>query len=105
MQRHAAFLWTKRGLATALHSGDPAYGALPAIFEGRLRPALTTLLGAAVAAGEVRADIEPDLLIRAVGRLCLHGDDDTAEQTRRMVALLVDGLRHEPERNGKAEAP
>ena len=40
MQRYAAFVATKRGLATALHSGDPAFDALPAYFEQRLRPAL-----------------------------------------------------------------
>ena len=40
MQRYAAFIATKRGLATALHSGNPAFDALPAYFEKRLRPAL-----------------------------------------------------------------
>lgn len=94
IERYAAFLWTKRGLAAALHSGEPAYDALPALFEARLRPALEALLAAAVGAGAARPDIDADLLIRAVGRLCLHGDPDTAESTRRMVALLVDGLRH-----------
>ena len=60
MQRYAAFIATKRGLATALHSGDPAFDALPAYFQKRLLPALRTVLDAAAAAGEVRADIEPD---------------------------------------------
>ena len=102
IERYAAFLWTKRGLAAALHSGAPAYDALPALFEARLRPALQSLLGAAVAAGEVRPGIDADLLIRAVGRLCLHGDLDTAEPTRRMVGLLVDGLRFGAARAGDA---
>jgi hypothetical protein len=66
MQRYAAFIATKRGLATALHSGNPAFDTLPAYFEKRLRPALRTLLDTAAAAGEVRADIEPDELLRAV---------------------------------------
>lgn len=40
MQRYAAFIATKRGLATALHSGNPAFDTLPAYFEKRLRPTL-----------------------------------------------------------------
>jgi AcrR family transcriptional regulator len=94
MQRYAAFIAAKRGLATALHSGDPAYDALPAYFEARLRPALRSLLDAAVAAGEVRADIEPDELLGAVGRLCMQAREERPGQTERMVALLVDGLRY-----------
>ena len=44
MQRYAAFIATKRGLAGALHSGHPAYGALHAYFNDRLQPALGALL-------------------------------------------------------------
>src|ERR1700722_5751743 len=51
MQRYGDFIGTKRGLAAALHSGDPAYSALPGYFDKRLRPALKTLLDAAVVAG------------------------------------------------------
>ena len=50
MQRYAAFVGAKRGLANALHSGDPAYDALPAHFDQRLRPALRTLFESAAAA-------------------------------------------------------
>src|ERR1700733_11520089 len=50
MQRFVDFIATKRGLAAALHSGDPAYSALPGYFNKRLLPALKTLLDAAVAA-------------------------------------------------------
>jgi hypothetical protein len=51
---------TKRGLAAALNSGDPAFDSLPAYFESRLLPALGTLLQAAAAAGEARADVAPN---------------------------------------------
>jgi hypothetical protein len=57
LRRYAAFVGTKRGLAKALHSGDPAFEALPARFEHRLRPAFRTLVEAAVAAKEIRADV------------------------------------------------
>ncbi len=94
MQRYAAFIATKRGLATALHSGDPAFDALPAYFQKRLQPALRTLLDAAVAAGEVRAGVEPDDLLGAVGNLSMAAHAGGPDHARRMVALLVDGLRY-----------
>ncbi len=93
MQRYAAFIATKRGLAKALHSGDPAFDALPAYFEARLQPALRTLLASAAAAGEVRTDVDADDLLRAVANLCLSAQSDGSSYANRMVALLIDGLR------------
>jgi AcrR family transcriptional regulator len=94
MQRFVDFIATKRGLAAALHSGDPAYRALPAYFDQRLRPAFQGLLDAAVRAKVVRPGIEASDLLRAVATLChgSHGEDPT--YPRRMVELLVDGLRY-----------
>ncbi len=94
MQRYVDFIAAKRGLAVALHSGNPAFDILPAYFDKRLRPALHTLLKAAAAAGEVRADIEPDDLLQAVASLCTPAHDGDPAHARRMVALLVDGLRY-----------
>ena len=93
LQRYADFIATKHGLAAALHSGDPAYSTLPTYFDTRLRPALQGLLDAAVKAGEVRNDIAPDDLLSAVRSLCMSAHDDR-DYTRRMVALLADGLRY-----------
>jgi AcrR family transcriptional regulator len=93
MQRYADFIATKHGLAAALHSGDPAYSTLPTYFDTRLRPALQGLLDAAVNAGEVRNDIAPDDLLSAVRSLCMSAQDNR-DYTRRMVALLADGLRY-----------
>ncbi len=94
MQRYAAFIATKRGLATALHSGNPAFEPLPAYFQKRLMPAFRTLLDAAVAAGEVRADVDADDLLSAVANLSRQADDDGTARAQRMVALLIDGLRY-----------
>jgi len=94
LQRYVDFLAAKRGLAAALHSGDPAFEALPAYFDARLRPALRGLVDAAIAAGEVRADIEPGDLLSAVASLSLQSRHQDAAHARRMVALLVDGLRY-----------
>jgi AcrR family transcriptional regulator len=90
LYRFLDFITTKRGLAAALHSGDPAYGALPAYFDERLRPALRDLLDAAVAAGVVRADVEPHALITAIASLGSPGPHGDQSSPRRMVGLLID---------------
>jgi AcrR family transcriptional regulator len=94
MQRYAAFVAAKRGLAEALHSGDPAYDTLPRYFDQRLRPAVRSLLEAAVAAGEVRADVDADELLGAAASLCMSAHNAGPGRAERMVALLVDGLRY-----------
>lgn len=94
MQRYAGFIATKRGLASALHSGDPAFTALPAHFDTRLRPALQMLLDTAIAAGEARADVEADDLLNAIARLCMAINEKKPDQGEQMVALLADGLRY-----------
>jgi AcrR family transcriptional regulator len=94
IRRYAAFVAAKRGLAKALHSGDPAFDTLPGYFDQRLRPALRSLLKAAIAAGEVRADVDADELLGAVASLCMSAHSGEPGRAERMVALFVDGLRH-----------
>jgi AcrR family transcriptional regulator len=93
LRRFTAFIGTKRGLAAALHSGNPAYEPLPAYFQQRFEPALGSLLAAAAAAGEIRDDVDAMDLLYAVARLCSPADNDRAGDER-MVALLIDGLRY-----------
>ena len=92
MKRFSAFFATKRGLAGALHSGEPAYLALPGHFEARLRPALEALLAAAIDAGRIRSDVAAGELLGAIARLSMSDIDEPA-QAQRMVSLLADGLR------------
>jgi AcrR family transcriptional regulator len=94
MQRYVDFIATKRGLAGALHSGDPAYSALPAYFDKHLKPALKSLLDAAVATRVVRPGVDPGDLLRAVATLCHGPQGKEPAYARRMVELLVDGLRY-----------
>jgi AcrR family transcriptional regulator len=97
LYRFADFVGTKRGLAAALHSGAAAFDSLPAYFDERLRPALRGLLRAAAEAGEIRDDVDPDELLTAVAGLCHAERADRPGASRRMIALLVDGLRFGPE--------
>ncbi|QXZ76833.1 TetR/AcrR family transcriptional regulator [Rhizobium sp. rho-13.1] len=99
MQRYAGFIATKRGLASALHSGDPTFETLPGYFQQRLQPALRNLLEAAAAAGEARTDVDAEELLGAVARLCMSSQDNDPDHARRMVALLSDGLRYGARRN------
>lgn len=94
LMRYTRFLATKRGLAAALHSGDPAFVALPDYFRSRFEPALAMLLDAAARSGEVRADVAPYDLLRAIGNLAVASGNDGAAHTERMVMLLLDGLRY-----------
>jgi AcrR family transcriptional regulator len=94
LHQYTGFVATKRGLAPALHSGDPAYGALPGYFMQRLGPALGSLLEAAAADGQIRADVGPRDLLYAVASLCLPAAEEGVDYSQRMVALLIDGLRY-----------
>jgi AcrR family transcriptional regulator len=94
LHRYTEYLATKRGLAPALHSGDPAYSALPGYFRQRLGPALGSLLEAAIASGEIRAGISAKDLLDAVASLCQPVAGEGAAYSQRMVALLIDGLRY-----------
>lgn len=91
LQQVARFVVDKRELKPAMHSGEAAYRSLPAYFMERFIPVLERLLDNAAAAGEIRADISPEDMLRAVSSVVAPDDE---AYTTRMVALIVDGLRH-----------
>src|SRR5437763_1381242 len=55
-------------------------------------PSVSTL-HAAVEHGAIRPGYQADELLRAVATLCKANPDGDPAETRKMVALLVDGLR------------
>jgi AcrR family transcriptional regulator len=93
VDRYVELLGTKRGLASALHSGDPAFAGLPGYFMERLAPTLSTLLDAAAAEGAIRGDIGAEDLLYAIAQLCQPVPGRGPEHSRRIVGVLVDGLR------------
>jgi AcrR family transcriptional regulator len=99
VHRYTEFVATKRGLAAALHSGDPAFDALPGYFRERLEPALGSLLAGAAASGEIRDDISPRYLLHAVANLCMPVAGEGVAYSQRMVGLLIDGLRYGAEKS------
>ena len=87
------FLATKHGLAEALNSDSAAFETLHGYFLDRLVPVCAQLLDAAAAAGEVRSDVDAYELMRGVGNLCIGAGNNTGYDARRMVSLLIAGLR------------
>lgn len=99
IERYVELVAAKRGLAAALHSGDPGYDALPAYFQERLCPALQLLLDAAASAGEIRPGFEAYDLLLAVAGVCSMSAHPAVNagpaHAQRMVELLIDGLRYQ----------
>ncbi|MBB4689179.1 TetR/AcrR family transcriptional regulator [Amycolatopsis jiangsuensis] len=93
IDRFVELLGTKRGLASALHSGDPAFADLPGYFLDRLAPTLAALLDAAAREGAIRKDFEAEELIHAIALLCRPLPGQEPGYGRRMTGLLIDGLR------------
>jgi AcrR family transcriptional regulator len=87
------FLVTKHGLASALQTDNAGFETLHAYFLDRLLPVCTQLLDAAAASGEIRSDLTAYQLMRGVGNLCIGADSDARYDARRLVELLVAGLR------------
>jgi AcrR family transcriptional regulator len=87
------FLVTKHGLAGVLQSDNAGFESLHAYFIDRLVPVCGELLDAAV--GELRTEVQPLELMRGVGNLCVGADADPRYDARRMVRILVAGLKCE----------
>jgi AcrR family transcriptional regulator len=90
------YMTTKRGMADALRAvvasgGDPFAESL-----ARLVGAITTLLAAGAAAGTIRADVQPrDVLASLSGVSLAAGEPGQRDQARRLLDLLMDGLRYQ----------
>ncbi|MFJ5546844.1 TetR/AcrR family transcriptional regulator [Streptomyces sp. NPDC093225] len=87
------FLVTKHGLAAAMQADSTGFETLHAYFLDRLLPVCTQLLEAAATAGETRPDLDAYHLMRGIGNLCIGTDTDPRYDARRLVALLLAGLR------------
>ena len=87
------FLTTKHGLAAALQSDHARFQTLHSYFLDRLVPVCAALLDAAVAAGEIGRGLDALDLMRGIGNLCIGGGGDSGYDARRMVGLLIAGLK------------
>ncbi|QWF81675.1 TetR/AcrR family transcriptional regulator [Amycolatopsis sp. CA-230715] len=90
------FLVTKHGLAGVLQSDDPCFDPLHSYFLERLEPVCTALLEAAAGAGEIEPGQDAHELMRGVGGLCAGAGGNHRYDARRLVGLLIAGLRRAP---------
>jgi AcrR family transcriptional regulator len=87
------FLVTKHGLAGALQNDRAGFEALHGYFIDHLVPACARLLDAAVDAGEIASEVSAYELLRGIGNLSVGDDSDPNYDPRRLVALLLAGMR------------
>jgi AcrR family transcriptional regulator len=95
MEAYVGYMTTKRGMAEALRAVIASGGNPYAESRGRLTDAIATLQRAGAAAGTVRSDVEPtDILTSLSGVSLAAGEPAQRDQARRLLDLLMDGLRH-----------
>lgn len=88
------FVATKKGMAAALAVATDSSSELFITSVARLTASVGTLLDRAVAAGEIRDDIGPDDVLRALVGMCyLQDRPGWQASVRRLVDVFVDGLR------------
>jgi AcrR family transcriptional regulator len=95
MDHFVDYMTTKRGMADALRAVIASGGNPFASSRDRLTSAISSLLEAGAAAGVVRSDIEPgDVLASLSGVSLAAGEPAQRDQARRLLDLLMDGLRY-----------
>ncbi|WFU85601.1 TetR/AcrR family transcriptional regulator [Bradyrhizobium sp. CIAT3101] len=99
------FVATKKGMSAALALTFQSSSELAAFSMDRLTRAVGSLLDRAVAAGQMRADISPEDLFRALIGMCyMHDQPGWQSSVLRMLDVFVDGLRVQPVAKAKARA-
>ncbi len=100
LRANVEFVATKKGMAAALALATQGPSDLTAYSFARLTAAVGGLLDRAVAAGEIRADIGPQDLLRALVGMCLlHDQPGWRDSVSRLLDVFVDGLRARPGAN------
>jgi AcrR family transcriptional regulator len=94
LRSNVEFVATKKGMSAALAFAAQGTPELRSYTFDRLTKAVGTLLDRAVAAGEIRADIRPEDLLRALVGICyMHDQPDWQSTVLRLLDVFVDGLR------------
>jgi AcrR family transcriptional regulator len=97
LRSNVEFVATKKGMSKALTIAVKGSSELTAYSFERLTKAVGALLSRAVAAGELRADISPEDLLRALVGMCLIQDQPGWQASvHRLLDVFVDGLRRQP---------
>jgi len=102
LRSNVEFVATKKGMSAALALAVQSSSELMAFSFDRLTKAVGALLDRAVAAGEIRSDISPEDLLRALVGMCyLHDQPGWQKSVVRLLDVFVDGLRLRTNAGGK----
>lgn len=94
MRSIVKFVATKKGMSAALTLAVDKNSKLFSSSADRLARTVGGLLDRAIAAGEIRDDISPEDLLRAVVGMCyMHDQPGWQTSVLRLVDVFVDGLR------------
>jgi AcrR family transcriptional regulator len=94
LRSNVEFVATKKGMSAALALAVQSSSELTAFSFERLTKAVGALLDRAVAAGEIRSDISPEDVLRALVGMCyLHDQPGWQKSVVRLLDVFVDGLR------------
>jgi AcrR family transcriptional regulator len=100
MRSNVEFVATKKGMSAALAVAAHGCSDLTAYAFDRLTRAMGDLLQRAVEAGEIRADISSEDLLRTLVGMCYtHEKPGWQANVLRLVDVLVDGLCRKPGRS------
>jgi AcrR family transcriptional regulator len=100
MRSNVNFVATKKGMSAALALAAYKPSELISSSFEQLKQAVGGLLDRAIAKGEIRADISPEDLIRALVGMCyMHDQPGWQASVLRLVDVFVDGLRNRPNRH------
>jgi AcrR family transcriptional regulator len=94
LKSNVEFVATKKGMVAALALAAYPQSELHAFSFERLTKAVGALLERAVAAGQIRADIRAEDLLRALVGMCyMHDQPGWQPTVLRLLDVFVDGLR------------
>ena len=94
MDRYAAFIAAKRGIADALCAGFASGRMATPRTRERITAAIATIVDAGVKAGSLRADVEAeDVTAMVLGVFLSTAASNTPEQINRLLGLVVDSVR------------
>ena len=98
LRSNVEFVATKKGMSAALAlAAHGKSSELVAFSFERLTKAVGALLDRAVAAGEIRADVSAEDLLRALIGMCyLHDQPGWQASVIRLLDVFIDGLRVRP---------
>ena len=106
LSSNVEFVATKKGMSAALALAAQASPELRSYSFDRLTKAAGALLDRAVAAGEIRSDVSPEDLIRALVGMCyMHDQPGWQHTVLRLLDVFVDGLRLRVGQAGPSKKP